>query len=115
MDWTNSWFYHKIRLDPKTNSSPLWVTKIPPLPKTPVVAPPDTVEANAFVALLRQVAKSFSTRDLIGEIAARQCFPIQEGWTVDSWAPEERWIEGIPMPNFTEVSASDTKVCVNFF
>ena len=102
VDWTNAWFYHKIRLDPETNSSPLWVAKIPSLPKTPVVAPPDTAEANAFVALLRQVAKSFSTRDLIEEIAACQCFPVREGWTVDSWAPEERWIEGILMPDFTE-------------
>ena len=68
-EWTNSWFYHKIRLDPETNSSPLWVAKIPQLPKTPVVAPPDTAEANAFVVFLRLVVKSFSTRDLVEEFA----------------------------------------------
>ena len=67
-----------------------------------MVALPDTAEANAFVALLRLVVKSFSTRDLIEEFAACQCFAVQEGWTVNSWAPEERWIEGIPMPDFTE-------------
>ena len=54
------------------------------------------------MALLRLVVKSFSTRDLIEEFAACQCFAVQEGWTVNSWAPEERWIEGIPMPDITE-------------
>ena len=101
-EWTNAWFYHKIRLDPEMNSSLLWVEKIPLLPKTPVVAPPDTTEANAFVALLRVVTKSFSTRDLVEEFSTCQCFAIREGWAVSSWAPEEKWIEGIPMPDFTE-------------
>ena len=84
------------------NSSPLWVEKIPLLPKTPVVAPPDTVEANAFVALLQVVVKSFSTRDLVEEFSACQCFTVREGWAVSSWAPKEKWIEGIMMPDFTE-------------
>ena len=41
MEWTNFWFYHKIHLDPEMNSSPLWIEKIPFLPKTLVVAPPE--------------------------------------------------------------------------
>ena len=102
VEWTNAWFYHKIRLDPEMNSSPLWVAKIPQLPKTPVVATPDTAEANAFVALLRLVVKSFSTWNLFEEFSACQCFALREGWAVSSWAPEEKWIEGIPMPDFTE-------------
>jgi len=61
VEWTNFWFYHKIRLDLETNSNPLWTKKIPFLPKTPVVAPPEIAEANAFVALMRVVVKSFST------------------------------------------------------
>ena len=61
---------------------------------------PETAEANAFVALLREVTKNFNTRDLVEEFSACQCFPVQEGWSVTSWAPEERWIEGIPMPDF---------------
>ena len=61
VEWTNFWFYQKIHLDPETNSSPLWIEKIPFLSKTPVVAPPETAEANAFVALLQVVVKSFST------------------------------------------------------
>ena len=75
------------------------------------------MKANAFVALLRQVGKSLSTRDLIEEIAAWQCFPVREGWTVDSWAPEERSIEGIPLPDFTEgFSLRREGVCIyNFF
>jgi hypothetical protein len=76
--------------------------KIPLLPKTPVVAPPDTMEANAFVVLLQVVVKNFSTRDLVEEFSACQCFAIREGWVVSSWAPEEKWIEGIPMPDLTE-------------
>ena len=54
------------------------------------------------MALLRVVVKSFSTRDLVEEFSVCQCFTIREGWAVSSWAPEEKWIEGIPMPNFTE-------------
>ena len=100
-DCANFWFYHKIRLDPETNTSPLWVERIPVLGKTPVVAVPETAEANAFVALLREVAKSFSTRDLVEEFSACQCFPVRVGWAVSSWVPEEKWVEGIPMPDFT--------------
>ena len=83
------------------NNSPLWVERIPVLGKTPVVAALETTEANAFVALLREVTKNFSTRDLVEEFSACQCFPVQEGWPMTSWAPEERWIEGIPMLDFT--------------
>jgi len=101
-EWTNSWFYHKIRLDPETNSSPLWVAKIPLLSKTQVVVPPDTAVANTFVALLRVVVKSFSTWDLIEQFSACQCFAIREWWSVSSWAPDEKWIEGISMPDFTK-------------
>ena len=99
-DWANFWFYHKIRLDLETNTSPLWVERIPVLGKTLVIAVPETAEAKAFVALLREVAKSFSTRDLVKEFSACQCFPIQEGWSVTSWVLEEKWIKGIPMPDF---------------
>ena len=63
---------------------------------------PETAEANAFVALLRLVVKSFSTLDLVEEFSVCLCFAIREGWAVSSWAPEEKWIEGIPMPDFTE-------------
>jgi hypothetical protein len=49
------------------------------LKKTPVVAAPETTEAKAFVALLREVAKVFSIRDLVKEYSACQCFPLQEG------------------------------------
>ena len=54
------------------------------------------------MALLQVVVKSFSTRDIIEEVSACQCFAIREGWAVSSWAPEEKWIEGIPMPDFME-------------
>ena len=100
-DWANFWFYHKIHLDPEMNTSPLWIERIPVLGKTPVIAVPETAEAKAFMALLQEVAKSFSTRDLVEEFSAFQCFLVQGVWTVTSWAPEEKWIEGIPMPDFT--------------
>jgi hypothetical protein len=101
VDWANFWFYHKIRLDPETNSSPLWIEWIPQLPKTPVVAPPDTAEAYAFMAVLRVAVKSFSIRDLIEELSVCQVFPVHEGWAFGSWAAEEKWVEGILMPDFT--------------
>ena len=69
--------------------------------KDPVGSVPETAEANAFVALLRVVVKSFSTRDIVKEFSACQCSPVQEGWAVSSWTPEGRWIEGIPMLDFT--------------
>ena len=28
-------------------------------------------------------------------------FAIREGWAVSSWAAEEKWVEGISMPDFT--------------
>ena len=115
MEWTNFWFYHKIRLDPETNTSPLWIERIPLLSKTPVVAAPETAEVNAFVALLRVVVKSFSTRDLAEEFSTCQCFAIREGWVVSSWAPEEKWIEGIPMPDFTECFGLHYKGALLFF
>jgi hypothetical protein len=67
-----------------------------------VVTAPDTAEANTFMALLREVTKNFSTRNLVEEFSACQCFTIREGWAISSWAPEEKWIEGIPMPDFIE-------------
>ena len=73
------WINHKIRLDPETKASPLWVKRIPKLGETPVVAAAETTEAKAFVALLMEVAKAFSTRDLIEEYSACQWFPVQEG------------------------------------
>ena len=88
-------------LGPGDKHHPLWVEWIPLLPKTPVVPAPETAEANAFVALLRVVVKSFRTRDIVKEFSACQCSPVQEGWAVSSWAPEGRWIVGIPMPDFT--------------
>ena len=115
MEWTNFWFYHKICLDPETNSSPLWVERVPLLPKTTVVAPPEIAKANAFVALLRVVVKSFSTRDLVEEFSACHVFPVREGWAVSSWVPEEKWIEGIPMPDFTECFGLHRKGALLFF
>jgi hypothetical protein len=82
VDWANFWFYHKIRLDPEMNTSPLWVERIPVLGKTLVDAAPETAEANAFVALLREVTKSFSTRDIVEEFSACQCFPVREAYVL---------------------------------
>ena len=81
-------------------TSPLWVERIPRHRETPVVVATETVEAKAFVALLREVAKAFSTRDVVKEYSVCQCFPVQGGWSVASWADEDKWIKGIPMPNF---------------
>ena len=72
------------------------------LEKMPVVAAPETTEAKAFVALLQEVAKVFSIRDLVEEYSACQVFPVREVWVVSSWAAEEKWVEGIPMPDFME-------------
>jgi len=49
---------------------------------------------------MREIAKAFSTHDIIEEYTACRCFPVQQGWTVTSWATEDKCIEGVPMPNF---------------
>ena len=51
--------------------------------------------------MLREVSKVLGTRDIIEEYVACWFFLVQEGWFVSLWAAEEKWVGGIPMPNFT--------------
>ena len=53
-----------------------------------------------MLALLRKLSKTFGTRDIIEEFVACDCFPVRAGWTISSWLAEDRWIEGIPVPDF---------------
>ena len=60
-----------------------------------------TEEAKAHVAMLREVSKVFSTRDIVVEYIAFKCFPIHEGWSITSWAGREKRVGGLSMPNFS--------------
>ena len=56
-----------------------------------------------MLALLRKLSKTFSMRDIIEEFVACDCFPVKAGWTISSWLSEDRWIEGIPIPDFVTI------------
>ena len=53
-------------------------------------------------------------RDITEEFVACGCFPVRESWTVSSWAPPEKDVYGLPMPNFSEVFGLQ-KECEFFF
>ena len=90
-------------LDPATKRHPLVIRKLGNLGDTPKVDV-DRVPANeAYLATLRGVSKVLSMHDITKEFMACGCFPVRGGWTVSSWAPAEKEIYGLPMPNFSEV------------
>jgi len=99
-DWASHWFYHKVPLDLKTNINPLIVGCIGALSDVLKVAMNVRPEDEAFLAMLYKVSKTFGTRDIIEEFVACDCFPVKARWSVYGWSAEDRWIEGIPVPNF---------------
>jgi hypothetical protein len=60
-----------------------------------------TEEAKAHVAMLCEVSKLFSTRDIVEEYAACKCFPVRKGWSITSWAGRKKHVGRLPMPNFS--------------
>ena len=99
-DWSSHWFYHKVALDLETKTHPLVIDHIPALGDVPMVASHSRAKDEALFALLRKLSKTFSTRDLIEEFVMCGCFPFRAGWMISSWLTEDRWIEGIPLPDF---------------
>ena len=83
-----------------TKTHPLVIDHIPALGEVPKVTSHARAEDEARFTLLRKLSKTFSTRDLIEEFVACSCFPVRAGWTISSWLTEDRWIEGIPVPDF---------------
>jgi hypothetical protein len=102
-DWSSFWFYHKVPLDPETKHHPLVVQKLGNLGDTPKVDVARIPANEAFMTVFREVSKVLSMRDIIEEFVACGCFPLREGCTISSWAPSEREVYGLPMPNFSEV------------
>jgi len=102
-DWSSYWFYHKVTLDSVTRTHPLVVDHISDLGDVPKASSNIRAEDEALLALLRKLSKTFSTRDLVEEFVACGCFPVKAGWSVSSWLAEDRWIEGIPVPDFATV------------
>ena len=97
------WFYHKVPLDGSSRTHPLVVKEFGFLPEqTPSVEVDEgTEEAKAHIAMLREVSKLFSTRDIVEEYVACKCFPVREGWSITSWAGREKRLGSLPMPNFS--------------
>ena len=113
-DWSSFWFYHQVPLDPATKRHPLVTRKLGNLGNTPKVDA-DRVPANeAYLTILREVSKVLSMRDITEEFVACGCFLVREGWTMSSWAPLEKEVYGLPMPNFSEVFGLQ-KECVFFY
>jgi len=92
-----------VTLDPVTKTHPLVVDRIAALGDVPKAAYHVRAEDEALLALLRKLSKTFSTRDIIEEFVACGCFPVRDGWDISSWLAEDRWIEGIPVPDFVTV------------
>ena len=113
-DWSSFWFYHKVPLDPETKRHPLVSRKLGSLDDTPKVDVARVSANEAYLTILRGVSKVLSMRNLTEEFVACGCFPVREGWTVSSWAPPEKEVYGLPMPNFSEVFGLQ-KECVFFY
>ena len=96
-------FYHKVPLEGPSGTHPLVVKEIGFLPEQPPSVEVDegTEEVRAHVAMLREVSKLFSMRDIVEEYVACKCFPVREGWSITSWAGREKRLGGLPMPNFS--------------
>ena len=101
-DWASCWFYHKVPLDLVTKRHPLVVKNIGDLGDTPSVELERLPEHEAYLSVLWEVSKAFSMRDITEEYVACGCFPVKAGWTIPSWLPEEKWVNGIPVPDFAE-------------
>ena len=97
------WFYHKVPLNGATRTHPLVVKEFGPLCEQPLSVEVDegTEEAKAHVAMLHEVSKVFSTRDIVEEYISCKCFPIHEGWSITSWAGREKRVGGLLMPDFS--------------
>jgi len=95
-------------LDPVTKTHPLVVDRIVALGDVPKAACHVQAEDEALLALLWKLSKTFSTRDIIEEFVACSCFPVRAGWDISSWLAEDRWIEGIPVPDFATVFSLPT-------
>ena len=102
-DWSSFWFYHKVPLDPETKRHPLVVRKLGNLGNTPKVDVARIPANEAYMTVLHGVTKVLSMRDITEEFVACGCFPLREGWSISSWAPSEREVYGLPMPNLSEV------------
>ena len=102
-DWSSHWFYHKVELDPMTKTHLLVIDHISALGDVPKVASHARAEDEALLALLQKLSKTFSMRDIIEEFIACDCFPVRADWTISSWLSEDRWIEGIPIPDFVTI------------
>ena len=90
-------------LDPTTETHPLVINHIPALGDVPKVASHARAEDEALLALLRKLSKTFSTRDVVEEFIACGCFPVKADRAISGWLVEDRWIEGIPVPDFATV------------
>ena len=102
-DWSSLWLYHKVPLDPEMKRHPLVVRKLGNLGNTSKMDVARIPDNEAYMTVLRGVSKVLSMRDITEEFITCGCFPLREGWTISSWAPSEREVYGLPMPNFSEV------------
>lgn len=82
MDWASFWFYHKVPCNTKGGEHPLVVRVVDNLPTTHPGVDVKVEEADvmkAFVSMVRDVSKTYGTRDLIEEFVSCNCWPLRVG------------------------------------
>ena len=72
-----------------TKTHLLVIYHISALGDVPKVASHSRAEDEALLALLQKLSKTFSTRDIIEEFIACDCFPVRADWTISSWLSED--------------------------
>lgn len=60
----------------------------------------ETEDMKAFVCMVREVSKTYGTRDLTEEFIACNCWPLWDGWRISSWKDNEG---GVPVLDFGSV------------
>ena len=92
-----------MTLDPITKTHPLVIDHVPALGDVPKVTCHVRAEDEPLLTLLQKLSKTFSTHDVIEQIVMCGCFSVRVGWDISSWLAEDRWIEGILIPDFAAV------------
>lgn len=87
VDWNKWWFYFKIGVPEGLERHPLsasFVGQLPPDSSYKVAF--RTAGSGGFLDAFAVLAKEYSTRDLVEEYCAVQCFPVRRGWDIGHWA-----------------------------
>lgn len=98
VDWASYWFYEKVPRNHEIGSYPLVTKEIESLPLMHHSVEVTEIEGmKAFISMIREVSKTYGTRDLVEEFMACNCWPLLARWSISSWKENTG---GVPMPDF---------------